>query len=281
VRLVAILEGSDRLMAVCVEGGDKAIACMTVDEFYADPERGLAVVAAQSASAPAIALDACTLVPFIPTTARLFCLGLNYRNHADEAGRSVAAIPEVFGRWASTVVPTGTQVPVPPRDPALDWEGELAVIVGRPVYDAEAAECGDAFLGYTCFLDLSARTYQQQTRHATLGKNADRSGPLGPALVTADEIPDPARLRLRTRVNDVVMQDGTTADMIFTPADVAAYVSGVTRLLPGDVISTGTPAGVGTTRTPPVYLTAGDRVEVEIEHIGILRASVCDSADLE
>ncbi len=281
MRLIAILDGTDRVMAACQEE-DKAIAIMTVDEFYADPERGLAQarVGSESSATP-VSLRDRTIVPFIPASARIFCLGLNYVNHAEEAGRSVAAIPEIFGRWFSTIVPTGSRVPVPPREPGLDWEGELAAVVGQPVYNAEAADCSDAFIGYTGFCDLSARTYQQATRHVTLGKNADRTGPLGPSLVTADEIPDPGNLRLRTRVNGAVMQDGTTADMIFTPPQVAAYISGVIRLLPGDVIATGTPAGVGITRTPPVYLHPGDCVEVEIERIGILEASVCDCAELE
>jgi 2-keto-4-pentenoate hydratase/2-oxohepta-3-ene-1,7-dioic acid hydratase in catechol pathway len=278
VRLLAIADGKDRVMAVCRTDGSTVIPVLPVEDFYADPDRGLALAAerrAKARDANAVTVAQSALVPFVPVTARVFCLGLNYGRHADEAGRSVAAIPEIFGRWPTTLVPTGTQVPVPPREPGLDWEGEFAVVVGRSLYNCDAAGAAGAFLGFTCLLDLSARTYQQETRHVTLGKNADRSGPIGPVLVTADEFDGHGGLHLQTRVNGQLMQDGSTGEMIFSPAEIAAYISGVIRLLPGDVISTGTPAGVGITRDPPVYLTPGDEVEVEIEKIGVLRASVC------
>jgi len=278
MRLLAIADGTDHVMAVCRAHGSTAIPLQTVEDFYTDPYRGLALAEerlAQALDADAIDIAQTTLVPFVPVTARIFCLGLNYGRHAQEAGRPVAAIPEIFGRWYNTLVPTGSQVPVPPREPGLDWEGEFAVIVGRPLYDSDVGEASGAFLGYTCFLDLSARTYQQATRHVTLGKNADRSGPIGPVLVTTDEFADNGGLHVQTRVNGQVMQDGSTAEMIFSPAEIASYISGVIRLLPGDVISTGTPAGVGITRDPPVFLTPGDDVEVEIEKIGVLRASIC------
>jgi 2-keto-4-pentenoate hydratase/2-oxohepta-3-ene-1,7-dioic acid hydratase in catechol pathway len=278
MKLLAIADGKDRVMAVCRTDDSTAVPLLAVEDFYSDPARGLAHARerlATAGDADAVDVARSTLVPFVPVTARVFCLGLNYSRHADEAGRTVATIPEVFGRWYSTLVTTGAQVPAPPREPGLDWEGEFAVIVGQPVYDSDADEAADAFLGYTCFLDLSARTYQRATRHVTLGKNADRSGPIGPVLVTADEFAGPRGLHLQTRVNGKVMQDGSTSEMIFSPADIAAYISGVIRLLPGDVIATGTPEGVGITRDPPVYLTPGDDVEVEIEKIGVLRASVC------
>lgn len=278
MKLLAIADGTDHVMAVCRAHGGTAIPLQTVQDFYADPYRGLALAGehrAKASDTAAIDIAQATLVPFVPVTARIFCLGLNYCRHAEEAGRSVAAIPEIFGRWYNTLVPNGAQVPVPPREPGLDWEGEFAVIVGQPLYDSDASTASGAFLGYTCFLDLSARTYQQATRHVTLGKNADRSGPIGPVLVTTDEFADNSGLHLQTRVNGQVMQDGNTAEMIFSPAEIASYISGVIRLLPGDVISTGTPAGVGITRNPPVFLTPGDNVELEIEKIGLLRASIC------
>lgn len=280
MRLLAVADGTDHVMAVCRADGSTAIPLRTVEDFYADPYRGLALAEERRDRAPdaaAIDIAQATLIPFVPATARIFCLGLNYGRHAEEASRPVAAIPEVFGRWYNTLVPTGARVPVPPREPGLDWEGELAVVVGRPLYDSDTSEASGAFLGYTCFLDLSARTYQQATRHVTLGKNADRSGPIGPVLVTTDEFAGNAGLHLQTRVNGQVMQDGSTAEMIFSPAQIASYISGVTRLLPGDVISTGTPAGVGVTRDPPVFLTPGDSVEVEIEKIGVLRAAICQA----
>ena len=278
MRLLAIADGTEHVMAVCRADGGTAIPLQTVADFYADLDRGLALAGERLATASdtdAIDIGQATLVPFVPVTARIFCLGLNYGRHAQEAGKSVAFIPEIFGRWHNTLVANGALVPVPPREPGLDWEGEFAVVVGRPLYDAGVGEASGAFLGYTCFLDLSARTYQRATRHVTLGKNADHSGPIGPVLVTVGEFAGDGGLHLQTRVNGQVMQDASTAEMIFSPAEIASYISGVTRLLPGDVIATGTPAGVGITRDPPVYLTPGDDVEVEIEKIGVLRASIC------
>jgi 2-keto-4-pentenoate hydratase/2-oxohepta-3-ene-1,7-dioic acid hydratase in catechol pathway len=130
----------------------------------------------------------------------------------------------------------------------------------------EAAQAG--FLGYACFNDLSARGFQRASDRWTLGKNADDSGPLGPWIVTADEIPDPGHLRIQTRVNGTTVQDGNTSDLIFSGAQIAAYASGVMTLKPGDLIATGTPDGIGATRTPPMFLHPGDVVEVEVERIG-------------
>lgn len=224
------------------------------------------------------------LVPPVPVTSRIFCVGINYRAHAVEA-KSVAGLdepkfPMIFGRWESTLVVDGTPVPVPPNEEGLDWEVELAAVIGREGWAVDEESALDYVLGYTAFNDLSARRKQLETPQFTLGKNADRSGPIGPVLVTADGIPDPQTLRVQTRVNGETVQDGNTRDMIHTVARTIAYITDTVTLLPGDVIATGTPAGVGVSLDPPRFLHAGDVVEIEVEGIGVLRNPIVDRSAL-
>ena len=182
--------------------------------------------------------------------------------------------PTVFGRWVASLTTEGTPAPVPANEPGLDWEGEVAAIVGRRLTDVDERTALAGVLGYAAFNDLTARTAQKLTAQWTLGKNADRSGPIGP-LVTADEAGDPAAgWRVRTRVNGETVQDGNTRDMIFGVGDLLSRISRTFTLQPGDVIATGTPEGVGYVRTPPWLLHPGDVVEVEIDHLGTIRTPV-------
>ena len=175
--------------------------------------------------------------------------------------------PAFLGRWTVSLVSDGVPVPVPAGEPGLDWEVELAVVVGPPLYRVHPDTALAGVLGYAAFNDLSARTHQMHSRLWTLGKNADRSGPISP-VVTADEVGDPRRgLRLQTRVDGEVVQDDSTSDMIFSVGEILGYLSGVMTLNPGDV-TPGTPQGVGFKRTPPRYLGPGDVVEVELERVG-------------
>ncbi|MFE7441039.1 fumarylacetoacetate hydrolase family protein [Streptomyces chartreusis] len=242
----------------------------TTADFYDKPE----LMLKQATKRAAVALSQMEVVPFVPETSRVFCVGINYLAHGDEASRTAGIelpkFPMVFGRWESTLVVAGTPVPVPPNEQGLDWEVELAAVIGTPAFAVDEADALDHVLGYTGFNDLSARRKQTETMQFTLGKNADRSGPIGPVLVTPDELPEPANLRLRTRVNGEVVQDGNTGDMIHSLAKIIAYISDTVTLLPGDVIATGTPAGVGASMTPPRLLNDGDSVEIEVEHIGVL-----------
>ncbi|MCL5947918.1 MAG: fumarylacetoacetate hydrolase family protein [Actinobacteria bacterium] len=215
-------------------------------------------------------LESLTLAPPVPTTSRVLCIGLNYARHAAESGKELPSKPTIFARFPSTLTGAGSEVPIPPGDERLDWEGELAVVIGATLKNVGPQEANAAILGYTCLNDLSARGYQHATTQWTLGKNADRTAPAGPVLVTPDELGDPYNLNLETRVNGITMQSGNTSDMIFRAPDILAYISGSMTLLPGDVLSTGTPEGVGADRTPPIYLSDGDLVEVEIEGIGAL-----------
>jgi 2-keto-4-pentenoate hydratase/2-oxohepta-3-ene-1,7-dioic acid hydratase in catechol pathway len=264
VKLIAYQNGDQRFMASVV--GDLALPFAHLEDFWADPQQSLLAAAqARSGGEPIANL---VHVPPLPDTARVICAGLNYAAHAAEANFELPKQPDIFGRWRSTLAVDGQPVPLPPRDDHFDWEGELAVVVGKELRDVtpEAAQAG--FLGYSCFNDLSARTFQMGSARWTLGKNADDSGPLGPWIVTADEIPDPDHLRIQTRVNGDTVQDGNTTNLIFSGAQIAAYASGVMTLRPGDLIATGTPDGIGATRKPPMFLHPGDKVEVEIERIG-------------
>jgi 2-keto-4-pentenoate hydratase/2-oxohepta-3-ene-1,7-dioic acid hydratase in catechol pathway len=204
----------------------------------------------------------------------VLCVGLNYQRHAAEANMTVPDHPTVFARWASTLVVDGQSMPVPPGEPGLDWEVELAAVIGRSTFLADQDTAERSVLAYTVFNDVSARVHQLQTSQWTLGKNADRTAPIGPVLVTADEIFDVADLRLETRVNGEVMQTGHTKDMIFSVADIISYVSETITLNPGDVIATGTPDGVAMARPSQPYMVEGDVVEVTIDGIGTLKNPV-------
>jgi 2,4-diketo-3-deoxy-L-fuconate hydrolase len=264
MKLIAYQNGDRRIMAKVLDS--KALPFASLEEFWADPQQGLLAAAqARSGGEP---IANVVQVPPLPDTARVLCAGLNYRAHAEEANLKVPEKPDIFARWRSTLAVDGQAVPMPPRDDCFDWEGELAVVVGTELRDVtpEAAQAG--FLGYACFNDLSARKFQMASERWTLGKNTDSSGPLGPWIVTADEIPDPDRLRIQTYVNGNPVQDGNTSNLIFSGARIAAYASGAMTLRPGDLIATGTPEGIGATRKPPMFLRAGDTVEVEIERIG-------------
>jgi len=265
VRFIGIRQGGQTVIGRLFPDGTVAEVAEAT-EFYADLPGWL--LQAESLPGGRGYRSAVEEVPAVPPSARVLCVGLNYRPHAEEAALPIPDHPAIFGRWTVSLVSDGTPVPVPPGEPGLDWEGELAAVVGRPLFGVDADTAVAGVLGYAAFNDLSAREHQMHSRLWTVGKNADRSGPFS-AVVTADEVGDPRQgLRLRTRVNGETVQDGSTADMIFPVGEVLAYVSEVMTLNPGDVIATGTPQGVGFARTPPRYLGPGDTVEVEIERVG-------------
>ncbi|MFI6284864.1 fumarylacetoacetate hydrolase family protein [Streptomyces sp. NPDC051018] len=219
-----------------------------------------------------LALAGLQLAPPVPLTAKVFCVGLNYREHAEETGlASGPDAPTVFGRWADTLTTHGTTVPVPPGDDGLDWEGELAAVVGRPLLNADEGEATAAIWGWTCMNDLSARRLQTATSQWTLGKNGDLTAPLGPVVVVPDDGFDYRGRRLTTRLNGDIVQDANTSQMIFTPGAVLSYISRALTIRPGDVVALGTPSGIGITRTPPLLARPGDVLEVGITGIGTLR----------
>ncbi len=216
------------------------------------------------------------LRPPVPDPGKIFCVGLNYDAHRIETGRDPTEKPTIFTRFADTLVGHGEAAWRPHASTKMDFEGELAVIIGRGGRHIREAGALDHVAGYSCFNDFSIRDFQRHTSQFTPGKNFPRTGGFGPWLVTAATVPDPGALELRTRVNGEQMQAAPTSQMLFPVPVLIAYLSSFTPLAPGDVIATGTPAGVGVKRKPPLYLKAGDRVEVEIDGIGTLENPVED-----
>ena len=234
-----------------------------------------------AALADAAVRDACgwplaevALGPPVPDPGKIICLGLNYRDHADECGLAHPEAPMFFPKYANSLVGTGAVVHPPLETERVDYEAELAVVIGRAGRRIAERDALDHVAGAMAMNDISARDLQLSNQLWTRGRAVDGFAPCGPALVTLDELGDPQALGIRTRLNGAVMQDGTTADMIFGIAEAIAFLSATMTLEPGDVIATGTPAGVGQSRTPPVFMAAGDRVEVEIDGIGIVRTEI-------
>ncbi len=231
-----------------------------------------AALRALASAAPRLALAGLAFAPLVPEPGKIVCLGLNYFDHAKEGGRDKPAYPWFFLRAASSLMGHGQPAQVPRVSAQLDYEAELAVVIGRTVpRNLPQAAALDHVFGYSCFNDISVRDFQKRTPQWTIGKNFDATGGFGPVLVTADALPaGGAGLRIQCRLNGQVMQDANTRDMIWDVAEAIALLSEAMTLEPGDVIAMGTPAGVGQSRTPPAWMRAGDRVEVEIEGIGTL-----------
>ncbi len=236
-------------------------------------------LASAPAVAPTRALADVTMLSPVAAPSKVLAIGLNYRDHAAEATMELPKAPLVFVKTTNSIV--GPEVAITWAAAAseqVDYEAELAVVIGRRARDVTEAAALDHVLGYTCCNDVSARDAQFADKQWVRGKSFDTFCPLGPWLVTADDVPDPQALRIACRVNGTALQDDTTANMIFSVAELVSYVSRYLTLEPGDVIATGTPVGVGFARTPPIYLHDGDVVEVDIERIGVLRNPVTVTA---
>ncbi len=218
-----------------------------------------------------LALDAVELLPPVPNPAKIFCIGHNYEEHRVETGRPKTTYPAVFVRFAESQVAHQQAAWIPSVSSHVDYEGELAVVIGRGGRRIRRDQALAHVAGYSCYNDISIRDWQRHTSQFTPGKNFQRTGAFGPWIVTADEITDPQSLDLTTRLNGTVMQHASTAQMIFTVAEIIEYLSAFTVLAPGDVIVSGTPGGVGAKREPPVFMKAGDVVEVDISAIATLR----------
>ncbi|KRR21013.1 5-carboxymethyl-2-hydroxymuconate isomerase [Bradyrhizobium lablabi] len=237
-----------------------------------------AEVAAAAAKAKSYSLADITWLPVIPDPDKILCIGLNYETHRKETGRSEVANPTVFTRFANSQ--TGHLSPIirPRVSHDLDFEGELAIIIGKAGRYIPQGEAWSHIAGYACYNDGSVRDFQRHTHQFTPGKNFPGTGAFGPWMMTADEFAFRKSQRLQTRVNGQVVQEATFDQMIFDVPRMIEYCSTFTRLEPGDVIATGTPGGVGAKRTPPLWLKPGDTVEVEIDDLGILRNGVADEA---
>ena len=240
----------------------------------------LHAVKAAAAKAPASAkLPLDGVKPALPIwpAGKIICVGLNYALHAKEGGHAIPSYPSFFLRVPTSLVAAGTPVIRPKSSVQLDYECELAIVIGKGGRHIREERALEHVFGYTLFNDVSVRDFQRKTSQWTPGKNFDGTGPLGPWIVTADELPPGASgLRIMTRVNGEIMQDSNTTDMIFSTAKTIAYLAEFMTLEPGDVIATGTPSGVAHARKPPPWMKAGDQVEVEVEGIGVLANPIID-----
>ncbi len=221
-----------------------------------------------------LALDTLELGPPVPDPDKILCLGVNYREHAAEAQQELPAVPMFFAKFRNSLIGPSSPILLPRVSTQIDYEGELAVIIGSRCKEVSEQEALQYVAGYSIMNDVSARDIQLQTSQWAAGKALDTFGPMGPGMVLASDIPDPQTLMLTTRVNGQVVQHESTANMIFSVATSIAFLSSLMTLEPGDIIATGTPSGVGFKRTPPLFLQEGDVVEVEIERIGRIRNPV-------
>jgi len=255
---------------IAVLNGDSVTDLAPIDDFYGDLDRYLATDIGQL-DGPSTPLAEIQRVPPVPRDARIACVGLNYAAHIEETGSDRPDNPVIFARWYSSLSNHEDEIPLPRDGQGLDWECEMAVIIGSHLSGVTADEAMDAICGYTAFNDLSARRSQKTTSQWGIGKNAEKSGPIGPHVVTADEFGSPYGRAIATRVNGKTMQSSNTDLMIFRIAETLEHITAVVPLKPGDVLATGTPSGVGFGMDPPQLLGPGDVVEVEVEGIGVLR----------
>ena len=239
-----------------------------------------AEAAAKSAGSDAqVSLDDISYLPLIPRPPKIICIGRNYAAHAIEGGALPPSYPEIFYRGATSLIAHNDPIVRPKCSDKLDYEAELVAIIGKTAKNVSRENGLDYVAGYSLFNDATLRDYQKKSSQWTIGKNFDNTGGFGPEFVTSDELPAGADgLRIQSRLNGEVMQDANTSDFIFPIDDLISKLSECMTLEPGDVIVTGTPAGVGYARNPPVFMKGGDVIEIEIEGIGVLSNPVIDEA---
>jgi 2-keto-4-pentenoate hydratase/2-oxohepta-3-ene-1,7-dioic acid hydratase in catechol pathway len=277
MRLISFRANGRDLFGVVTGDGvvamNERIGCTSLREALAKGIVGK-IKAAAAGAKPDHTLKDVTLLPVIPDPELIVCAGVNYRSHATETGRDIPKQPSMFIRRTNTLVGHEGALVRPTVSQHFDFEGELALVIGRGGRHIPVERALEHVAGYTCFVDGSVRDYQKFS--VTSGKNFPGTGPLGPWLVTTDELPDPTKLTLMTRLNGEEMQRSGTDLLIYSIPQIIAFCSDFTELAPGDVIATGTPEGVGHRRKPPVWMKPGDVLEVEITGIGTLRSTVVD-----
>ena len=241
----------------------------TVKELLADD--GLAE-AGSADDGDVIARAEADLAPIVPRPDKIACVGVNYADHIAEIGRTPPEYPTYFAKFARALIGANDDIVLPPADASssIDWECELALVIGKPVRNASPGEALDAIAGYCALNDVSVRDWQTRTTQFVAGKTWESTTPVGPVLVTADVLGDGRGLGLSTTVNGALKQQSSTDELVFGPVDIVADLSRIMTLDPGDIITTGTPGGVGVARTPPEFLVAGDQVVVEVEGVGWL-----------
>ncbi|WP_406422523.1 fumarylacetoacetate hydrolase family protein [Streptomyces sp. NBC_00873] len=256
---------------VLVDLGAPDLGALLAQENWADH-----AAAATPANATTYPLGGADFAPVVPAPSKVVCVGLNYRNHIQEMGRDLPEHPTLFAKFADALIGAGDDIVRPEETDRFDWEVELAVVVGAPVRRARGEEAERAIAGFTVLNDITCRDWQFRTREWLQGKMWDSTTPVGPYLVTPDELPGGVRpsLDVRLLVDGEVMQSDSTGDLLFDPVDLVEYVSTIVRLNPGDIIATGTPGGVGHARKPERYLLGGETVVTEIEGIGRLENRV-------
>src|SRR5262245_6002172 len=248
----------------------------TMRGLLAGGPEALAAAASAAARADAVKVPGAKLLAPVPDPAKIICIGLNYRDHAEESKARIPAEPILFSKYGTALIGPDQPIVLPPVSQKVDYEAELVIVIGKKGRPKSKEAALAHIAGYTVGHDVSARDWQLEKdgKQWMVGKTFDTFAPLGPEIVTPDEVGDPHDLAIKLRLNGQTMQDSTTRQMIFPAPEVVAYLSQVFTLEPGDLIFTGTPPGVGFARNPPVFLTAGDVVEVEIEKLGILRNPV-------
>lgn len=219
-------------------------------------------------------VEAVTLLPPIVRPPKIVCVGVNYRDHAAEAGLPIPDFPVLFSKYTSSLVGHRTDVVIPAVSSSIDYEGEIVFVIGKRGHSISREAALEYVLGYSIMNDVSSREYQFRTSQWMVGKTFDTFAPFGPAIVTPDEIVDPSRMGIRTWVNGELRQSSSAQDMVFDVASLIEYMSEIWTLEPGDVVATGTPAGIGSTRKPPVFLVHGDTVRIEVEGVGTLENRV-------
>jgi len=266
---LATIRASTGLVAVRVDG-DEAIEIDAPDvgTLLADPSWR---TRAERASGPRHERASMVAAPLIPRPEKIVCVGLNYRSHILEMGRELPDYPTLFAKYASSLVGATDDIVLPRVSDRVDWEVELAVIIGAPARHVAEADAPSAIAGYSVLNDVSVRDFQNRTLQWLQGKTFESSTPLGPELVTVDDLSNPDNLELTCEVAGERMQHGFTSDLVFGPAALVSYLSDIFTLMPGDVIATGTPDGVGHARTPPRYLRDGEVVVTRIEGVGECR----------
>ena len=249
----------------------------TLHALLAQGPQALSQAADALRKGPAIDLEKITYLPPVENPGRIWCIGLNYVDHSVESGFAIPIYPAVFSRFPSSMIGHNAPILRPKVSTQLDYEGELVAIIGKAGRYIAKDRALEHVAGYSICNDASIRDYQFKSAQWTIGKNFDNTGPFGPVFVTSDELPPGAAgLKIQTRLNGVVVQDASTASLIFDVATLVSQLSEAVCLQPGDVIVTGTPSGVGLARKPPLWMKDGDVCEVEIERIGILRSPVLD-----
>jgi 2-keto-4-pentenoate hydratase/2-oxohepta-3-ene-1,7-dioic acid hydratase in catechol pathway len=260
-----------------VADGSASSGIATLRQVLAHPDSA-AIIAAAVAAAPRVPLSSIVLGPVLPDPDKIICVGLNYENHRKETGRDEVVHPTLFTRFANSQIGHGAPMIRPRVSTHFDYEGELALVIGKPGRHITKQDAFDHVAGYACYNDGSVRDWQRHTIQFTPGKNFVGTGAFGPYLVTQDEVGPLPSLRLITRLNGVTVQETTLGDMIFDIPTIIAYCSTFTHLEIGDVIVTGTPGGVGAKRMPPLWMKPGDVVEVEIDRVGLLSNPVTGEA---